>query len=51
MTGADVFLGLSVPGVIDVEDVKRMAPRADRLRDGEPDAGDSAGDWPGPTSP
>ncbi|HEX8186998.1 MAG TPA: malic enzyme-like NAD(P)-binding protein, partial [Pyrinomonadaceae bacterium] len=24
--GADVFLGLSVPGVIDVEDVKRMAP-------------------------
>jgi malate dehydrogenase (oxaloacetate-decarboxylating) len=24
--GADVFFGLSVPGVIDVEDVKRMAP-------------------------
>jgi malate dehydrogenase (oxaloacetate-decarboxylating) len=27
MAGADVFLGLSVPGVIDVEDVKRMAPK------------------------
>jgi malate dehydrogenase (oxaloacetate-decarboxylating) len=25
--GADVFLGLSVPGVIDVEDVKRMAAK------------------------
>ena len=25
--GADVFLGLSVPGVIDVEDVKRMADK------------------------
>jgi malate dehydrogenase (oxaloacetate-decarboxylating) len=24
--GADMFLGLSVPGVIDVEDLKRMAP-------------------------
>ena len=27
ITGADVFLGLSVPGVIDVEDVKHMADK------------------------
>src|SRR6267154_4227679 len=27
MKGADVFLGLSVPGVIDVEDVKQMAEK------------------------
>jgi malate dehydrogenase (oxaloacetate-decarboxylating) len=28
MRGADVFLGLSAPGVIDVDDVKAMAPKA-----------------------
>ncbi len=27
ITGADVFMGLSVPGVIDVEDLKRMAEK------------------------
>jgi malate dehydrogenase (oxaloacetate-decarboxylating) len=26
MEGADVFIGLSVPDIVDVEDVKRMAP-------------------------
>ena len=41
--GADVFLGLSVPGVIDEEDVKRDGGEADRLCDGKSDAGDHAG--------
>jgi len=41
MARADVFIGLSVPGILSVRDLKRMAARPDRVRHGQPRAGDS----------
>ena len=43
LAGADVFIGVSKPGAVSVEGVKRDGARRDRLRDGEPDPGDVAG--------
>ena len=36
--GADVFMGLSVPGILDENDLKRMAGKANCIRDGQPDS-------------
>ena len=48
LAGADVFIGVSVPGAISVEGVRRMAPRRDRLRDGEPESRGRPGGDRGP---
>ena len=42
VAGANLFLGLSGPGTFSVEQLKTMATRPDRLRHGQPDAGDHA---------
>ena len=43
LAGADVFLGLSVPGAISRAGDRADGRRRDRVRDGEPDARDRAG--------
>ena len=43
MVGADVFIGLSGPGVVKVGRPRRDAPRRDRVRDGQPHPRDHAG--------
>ena len=38
LAGADVYLGLSVPGAVSRAGIERDGRRRDRLRDGKPDA-------------
>ena len=40
--GADIFIGVSGPGVLKKEDVAKMARRPNRLRDGQPSTGNSS---------
>ena len=47
LRGADVFIGLSGPGVATRRDIRRMARESDRVRHGEPDAGSHARGSPG----
>ena len=46
LDGADVFIGVSAGNVLAVEDLARMNERADRLPDGQPDAGGRPGAGP-----
>ena len=47
LEGADLFIGLSGPGLVDAESLAGDEPRRDRLRDGQPDArGDARGRRP-----
>ena len=40
LAGADVYLGLSMPGAVSRRGIERMARRRDRVRDGQSDARD-----------
>ena len=41
--GADLFVGLSGPGLVEASDLERMNDERDRLRDGQPDPRGDAG--------
>ena len=42
LEGADVFIGVSAPGILRPADLTADGPRSDRLRDGQSDPGDHA---------
>ena len=42
LEGADVFIGVSAPGILQPERHRAHGARSDRVRDGEPDPGDHA---------
>jgi malate dehydrogenase (oxaloacetate-decarboxylating) len=38
LRGADAFIGVSAPNILNSEDIKQHGARSDRVRDGQPDA-------------